>query len=100
MKASAFSYARASSVDHALELLAVHGDQAKVLSGGQSLMPALNLRLSAPEWIIDIGGLAELRGISVSDDMLRIGALTRHADVQASAEIARHAPLLTEAIAH
>ncbi|WP_315833747.1 xanthine dehydrogenase family protein subunit M [Bradyrhizobium prioriisuperbiae] len=100
MKASAFSYARASSVDHALELLAVHGEQAKVLSGGQSLMPALNLRLSAPEWIVDIGGLAELRGISVSDGMLRIGALTRHADVQASAEIARHAPLLTEAIAH
>lgn len=100
MKASAFSYARASSVDHALELLAVHGDQAKVLSGGQSLMPALNLRLSAPAWLVDIGGLSELRGISLGDGLLRIGALTRHADVQASAEIARHAPLLTEAIAH
>lgn len=100
MKASAFSYARASSVTNALELLAAHGDQAKVLSGGQSLLPALNLRLSAPELIVDIGGLSELRGISVSSDTLRIGALTRHADIQASPEIARHAPLLTEAIAH
>jgi carbon-monoxide dehydrogenase medium subunit len=100
MKASAFSYTRASSVTEALELLARHGDQAKVLSGGQSLMPALNLRLSAPELIVDIGAIAELRGISVSGGMLRIGALTRHADILKSAEIAAYAPLLTEAIAH
>lgn len=100
MKASAFSYTRASSVVDALELLARHGDQAKVLSGGQSLMPALNLRLSAPELLVDIGAIAELRGITVANDMLRIGALTRHVDVLKSAEIARHAPLLTEAIAH
>ena len=65
MKASAFSYARATSVGNALELLAAHGDAAKVLSGGQSLMPAMNLRLISPELIIDIGELAELRGISV-----------------------------------
>lgn len=57
MKASAFSYTRASSVADALDLLALHGDQAKVLSGGQSLMPALNLRLSAPEMIVDIGAI-------------------------------------------
>ncbi len=100
MKASAFSYARASSVDDALELLALHGDQAKVLSGGQSLMPALNLRLSAPEILVDIGAIAELRGIAVANGILRIGALTRHVDVLKSAEIAKHAPLLTEAIAH
>ncbi len=104
MKASAFSYARASSVTDALELLAAHGDQAKVLSGGQSLMPALNLRLSAPELIVDIGGLAELRGIAVIGsplgDILWIGALSRHVDIQTSPEIARHAPLLTAAIAH
>lgn len=100
MKASAFSYARASSVDEALSLLAQHGDQAKILSGGQSLMPALNLRLSAPEWIIDINGISDLRGVTVAGDVLRIGALTRHVDVQRSSEIAAHAPLLTDAIQH
>ncbi len=65
MKASAFAYARASSVDNALELLAAHGEKAKVLSGGQSLMPAMNLRLISPELIVDIGGLDELRGIAL-----------------------------------
>ena len=65
MKASAFAYARPTSVANALELLTVHGDKAKVLSGGQSLMPAMNLRLIAPELIVDIGELAELRGIVV-----------------------------------
>jgi len=100
MKASAFSYTRASSVVDALELLARHGDQAKVLSGGQSLMPALNLRLSAPELLVDIGAIAELRGVAVENGVLRIGALTRHVDVLRSAEIAKHAPLLTDAIAH
>ena len=100
MKASAFSYARATSVGNALELLATHGDRAKVLSGGQSLMPAMNLRLISPELIVDIGELAELRGIAVKDGILRIGALTRHVDLQRSPAIAAHAPLLTEAIAH
>lgn len=100
MKASAFSYTRASSVDDALELLALHGDQAKVLSGGQSLMPALNLRLSAPALLVDIGAIAELRGISASNGTLKIGALTRHVDILKSPDVAKHAPLLTEAIAH
>jgi carbon-monoxide dehydrogenase medium subunit len=100
MKASAFSYARATSVGNALELLAANGDRAKVLSGGQSLMPAMNLRLISPELIVDIGELAELRGIAVRGDTLTIGALTRHVDLERSAEIATHAPLLTEAVAH
>jgi aerobic carbon-monoxide dehydrogenase medium subunit len=100
MKASAFAYARATSVVNALELLEAHGDRAKVLSGGQSLMPAMNLRLISPQIIVDIGEIAELRGISVSGDVLTIGALTRHVDLVKSAEIAAHAPLLTEAIAH
>ena len=100
MKAAAFSYARATSVVNALELLAAHGDGAKVLSGGQSLMPAMNLRLISPELIVDISEIAELRGILVSGDVLTIGALTRHADLLKSPEIAAHAPLLTEAIAH
>jgi carbon-monoxide dehydrogenase medium subunit len=100
MKASAFSYARATSVSNALELLRAHGDRAKVLSGGQSLMPAMNLRLIAPELIVDIGELAELRGITVTGNFLRIGALTRHVELARSGEIAAHAPLLAEAIAH
>src|SRR5664279_1229983 len=100
MKASAFAYARATSVVNALELLEAHGDRAKVISGGQSLMPAMNLRLISPELIVDIGEIAELRGISVGRDVLTIGALTRHADLLKSPEISAHAPLLTEAIAH
>jgi len=100
MKASAFSYVRATSVANALDLLAVHGDRAKLLSGGQSLMPAMNLRLISPELIVDIGGLAELRGISVNGDVLTIGALTRHVDVLKSHEIAAHAPLLADATSH
>ena len=100
MKASAFSYARATSVANALELLVAYGDKAKVLSGGQSLMPAMNLRLISPELIVDIGEIAELRGIAVRGGVLRIGALTRHVDLLRSPEIAAHAPLLTEAVAH
>jgi carbon-monoxide dehydrogenase medium subunit len=100
MKASAFAYARATSIENALELLAAHGERAKILSGGQSLMPAMNLRLISPELIVDIGELAELRGIVVKDGVLSIGALTRHVDLLKSPEIAAHAPLLTEAVIH
>jgi carbon-monoxide dehydrogenase medium subunit len=100
MKASAFAYARATSLADALDLLATHGDRAKVLSGGQSLMPAMNLRLISPELIVDIGELAELRGIAVKGDTLVIGALTRHVDLLKSPDIAKHAPLLAEAVSH
>src|SRR6476660_555188 len=100
MKDAAFTYARATSVTNTVELLAAHGDKVKVLSGGQSLMPAMNLRLVTPELIVDIGELAELRGIGIKDNILRIGALTRHVDLLRSPEIAAHAPLLTEAVAH
>jgi carbon-monoxide dehydrogenase medium subunit len=100
MKASAFSYARATSIANAVELLATHGDKAKVLAGGQSLMPAMNLRLISPEFLVDIGELRELRSIAVKGNVLHIGALTRHADLLRSSEIAAHAPLLTEAVAH
>jgi carbon-monoxide dehydrogenase medium subunit len=100
MKASAFAYARATSVANALALLAAHGDGAKLLSGGQSLMPAMNLRLISPELIVDINGIAELRGIAVKGDVLKVGALTRHVELLRSSEIAAHAPLLAQAIAH
>lgn len=100
MKASAFGYARATSVKDALDLLAVHGEKAKVLSGGQSLLPAMNLRLIAPELVVDISGLAELRGVTSNGDVLTIGALTRHADLLKSPEIANHVPLLRDAVVH
>jgi aerobic carbon-monoxide dehydrogenase medium subunit len=100
MKAAAFAYVRATSVENALELLSVHGETAKLLSGGQSLVPAMNLRLVAPELIVDIGELTELRGVAVKGGVLTIGALTRHADLLKSPEIAAHAPLLMDAVAH
>lgn len=100
MKASAFSYTRALSVTDALNLLAQYGGDAKVLSGGQSLIPALNLQLSAPAGIVDIGAIPELRGVSVSGQVLRIGALTHLVDILKSPEIAQHAPLLSDAMAH
>ncbi|KRR23724.1 FAD binding domain-containing protein [Bradyrhizobium retamae] len=100
MKASAFAYARATSVANALEMLTTYGERAKVLSGGQSLLPAMNLRLVAPELIVDIGELTELRGVAVKGEVLTIGALTRHADLLKSREVAAHAPLLKDAVAH
>jgi carbon-monoxide dehydrogenase medium subunit len=100
MKASAFAYARATSVGNALELLSAYGERAKVLSGGQSLLPAMNLRLIAPELIVDIGELKELRGIVASSDRLRLGALTRHSELLNSGDVAELAPLITEAVAH
>src|SRR3954462_2962454 len=100
MKASAFNYARVASVPEALQLLQVHGERAKVLAGGQSLMPAMNLRLISPELVVDIGKLAELRGIAMTGSTVRIGALTRHVDLARSAEILRHVPLQAQAIAH
>jgi aerobic carbon-monoxide dehydrogenase medium subunit len=100
MKASAFAYARATSVGQALELLAGRGDTAKVLSGGQSLMPAMNLRLISPELVVDISEIGELRGIACNGEVLSVGALTRHVDLLKSPEIAAHSPLLAKAVAH
>jgi carbon-monoxide dehydrogenase medium subunit len=100
MKAAPFAYARATSIDNALQLLTSYGEAAKVLSGGQSLMPAMNLRLISPDVIVDIGDLSELKGTAVQGQVLRIGALTCHADLLRSSEIATHAPLLVEAAAH
>ena len=100
MKAAAFDYLQADSVGQAVALLGRHGDSAKLLAGGQSLLPALNLRLSAPALLIDIGRIASLRGIAVAGGVLRIGATVTHAELLASPEIASYAPLLTRAIAH
>ena len=100
MKAAPFAYAKPSSIAQALELLERHGDSARVLAGGQSLIPSLNMRLSGPSLLVDIGGLAELRTIAVKGASLSIGALVTHAALERSAEVARHAPLLAQAVPH
>jgi carbon-monoxide dehydrogenase medium subunit len=100
MKSPAFDYVRATSPQHALALLAQHGSSACLLAGGQTLLATLNMRLSQPDLVVDIGGLAQMAGITVSGHSLRIGALTRHVDVETSALVALHAPLLTQAAPH
>jgi carbon-monoxide dehydrogenase medium subunit len=100
VKAPRFSYVRPQSLEEALRLLQQHGDDARVLAGGQSLMPTLNMRLSQPKLLIDINRIAALRGISARDGTVRIGALTRHVEVMTSPVIARYLPLIAEAMPH
>lgn len=85
-------------MDEALALLAEHGDDARVLAGGQSLVPMLNLRVARPAVLVDINPVEELAGICVDDGGLHIGALTRHAAVERSPLVAAHAPLLAQAM--
>ena len=100
MKAPPFAYVRARSLAGVFDLLEQHGERAKLLAGGQSLIAALNMRLSAPDLLIDITRLAELGGIQMRDGVARIGALTTHAEIERSAEIRRHLPLLAQAAPH
>ena len=100
MKAAAFEYVSTQTVAEAVQLLADLGEGARLIAGGQSLIPVLNLRLSSPTHLIDIGGIAELKGISVTARGIRIGAGTRHADLLRSEVLARHLPLISEATAH
>ena len=92
-----FDYVAADSAAQAVELLAQHGDDAKVLAGGHSLLPMMKLRLAAPEVLIDIARARDLSGISVEGDELVIGATTRHADLAASEVVRADAPLLAHA---
>ena len=98
VKPAPFAYARAKSVAHAIELLAQ--PEARLLAGGQSLMATLNMRLSAPKLLIDLNHVTGLSGIAVKNGQLEIGALTRHAEAERSADVARHAPLLALAMPH
>ena len=100
MKPAAFAYAKARSLDHAVELLGQHDDDAKLLAGGQSLMASLNMRLSNPSILIDINGIAGLNVIAARNDQVEIGALVRHAQAERSPDIARHAPLIALAMPH
>lgn len=100
MKAAAFGYVKPTSIDQVLALLKEHGDDARLLAGGQTLMATLNMRLSEPQLLIDITGIESLRGIGVQGSMLRIGALTTHTEIEFSPLVARHTPLLKAAAPH
>jgi len=100
MKARNFRYVKPRSLDEALRILADAGPEAVPMSGGQSLMASLNMRLSAPALIVDIGDLTELQGISQFKGGLRLGATTRHRELLTDPLIAQHAPLLPMAAQH
>jgi carbon-monoxide dehydrogenase medium subunit len=94
---AAFDYVRASSLTQAIDLLRDDPDGTKLLAGGHTLLPALKLRLAAPALLIDIGGLAELKGIEISDAGIRIGALTTHAELFASEPLNEELPVFRQA---
>jgi carbon-monoxide dehydrogenase medium subunit len=96
----AFDYVRAGSADEALEALGEHGDEAKLMAGGHSLLPMMKLRLAYPSVIVDIGRLNDLSYVTDAGDHLAIGALTRHRDIETSALVIEHAPLLAHATSH
>ena len=100
MKAPPFAYARPRSLSEVFQLLQAHREGAKLLAGGQSLLATLNLRLSAPDILIDITRIPELSGIKVAGCKVHVGALTTHAEIERSAEIAAHLPLLAQAAPH
>lgn len=100
MKTSAFAYYRAHSVDEALRLHAVAGENARWLAGGQSLMAALNFRLDEPSALIDVSRIDALRGVTLAGPTVRIGAMTRHVEVASDPIIAAHLPLIHQAMPH
>jgi aerobic carbon-monoxide dehydrogenase medium subunit len=100
MKAPRFAYARPASVAEALALLDQHKDDARVLAGGQSLVPMLNFRVASPRILVDINRISALSGIKVTRSHVRIGALTRHAELERSPDIAKHLPLVAAAMPH
>lgn len=100
MKPPPFKYIAPSTVDEALGVLASHGDDAKILAGGQSLTPMLNFRLIHPEVLVDINRIKELEFIAESGAGLRIGCLTRHRTIEASGSIKQKCPILSAAAEH
>jgi carbon-monoxide dehydrogenase medium subunit len=97
---AAFDYVRAGSAAEAISLIGEHGDEAKFLAGGHSLLPLMKLRLAAPSVLVDIGRISDLSYIRDAGDHIAIGALTRHMDVETSAVLKEHAPLLAFAAGH
>ena len=100
MKAPAFSYARPKHLADVTALLTQHGDEARLLAGGQTLLATLNMRLSEPSLLIDLQSIAALKGISLHGTTLRIAAMVTHSEIESSALVAQHAPLLRMAAPH
>ncbi|WP_448626426.1 FAD binding domain-containing protein [Geodermatophilus sp. URMC 64] len=94
---AAFDYARPSTVEEALQAIAAGGEDVKILAGGQSLIPVMRLRLAAPSTVVDLGRVAELRGVRDDGDAIVIGAMTTHSDILSDPLIKEHAPLVAEA---
>lgn len=97
---AAFEYVRAGSAEEAISLIAEHGDEAKFLAGGHSLVPLMKLRLAQPSVLIDIGRVSDLSYVKDAGDHIAVGALTRHCDVENSPIVMEHAPLLAHATSH
>ena len=95
-----FEYARPSTVDEALALLARHGDAAKILAGGHSLIPAMKLRLAQPKMVVDIGRSQGLSYVREAGGRIAIGPMTTHADIEASMVLKLKCPLLAETASH
>lgn len=100
MKPPAFEYVRPGSLSEALQALGRHGDKGKILAGGQSLIPMMNLRLARPEVLIDVNRIPGLDQAKLEGSQLVIGALTRHSSLYESALVAKHCPLMSEAYRH
>lgn len=100
MKPPPFDYMRAGSVDEALEVLGSAAGEAKILAGGQSLVPLLSFRLARPEILIDINEITDLAGLTVESDTLRVGAMMRQRDVELSPQVADMVPLLVAALGY
>lgn len=96
---SVFDYEVAESAEQAVALLAEHGDESKILAGGHSLIPMMKFRLANPAMLIDVGRVDDLRYIRRDNGTLAIGALTRHSELEHSAELAEHCPMLSEVAA-
>ncbi|WP_028644743.1 FAD binding domain-containing protein [Nocardioides sp. URHA0020] len=97
---AAFDYVAPTTVEDALAALAQYGDEAKIIAGGQSLLPVLRMRLNAPEWIIDLGRIESLRGVRDDGDAIVIGAMTPHVVVGSDPLVAEHASLVAKAVEH
>ncbi|HEU4567294.1 MAG TPA: xanthine dehydrogenase family protein subunit M [Marmoricola sp.] len=95
-----FEYLAPTSLEEALSALSEHGDDAKIIAGGQSLLPVLRMRLNAPEFVIDLGRIDSLRGVREDGDAIVIGAMTTHAEVGTNELVAQHAALISQAVVH
>lgn len=100
MKSGSFEYARPDNLLAVFSLLDEFGDDAKILAGGQSLIPAMNMRMAAPEILIDVARVDALKGMEIIGDVLRIGAMSRHIDVMKSRDVCLRAPLISQAMPH